>query len=138
MCINLIIIIISSHHHHHRHLWAAVVSRCWAKASACRLQVSLYCAVLCQIVSLQYLCRSSLHRLAGLPCPLLLSCVLLMWTREDHRPSLRWLMCPARDHFIFSHTNYHVTCSSCLLSAIYLFICMVCQCSAGNSHHVLL
>ena len=35
---------------------------------ACRLQVRMSCAVLCQIVSLQYLSRSSLHRLAGLPC----------------------------------------------------------------------
>ena len=34
------------------HHWAAVVSRCWVKASACRLQVSLYCAVLYQIVLL--------------------------------------------------------------------------------------
>ena len=40
----------------------------WAKASPCRLHVSLYCAVLCQIVSLKCLSRSSLHRLAGLPC----------------------------------------------------------------------
>ena len=41
------------------------MSRRWAKASACRLQVSLSCAVLCQIVSLQYFARSSLHRLAS-------------------------------------------------------------------------
>ena len=54
-------------HHHH---WAAVVSCTWVKASACLLQVSLSCAVLCQIVSLPYLSRSSLHRLAGLPCHL--------------------------------------------------------------------
>ena len=33
----------------------------------CRLQMNLSCAVLCHIVSLQYLSRSSLHRLAGLP-----------------------------------------------------------------------
>ena len=33
------------------------------------IEVSLSCAVLCQFVSLQYLSRSSLHRLAGLPCP---------------------------------------------------------------------
>ena len=49
------------------------------KASACRLQVSLSCAVLCQIVSLQYLSRSPLHRYkrgpsvvfeeVGMPCP---------------------------------------------------------------------
>ena len=46
---------------HHNH-WATVVSRGWAKASACCLQVSMSCAVLCHIVSLQYLSRSSLHR----------------------------------------------------------------------------
>ena len=39
-----------------------------ANASSCRLQVSLYCTVLCHIVSLQYLSMLSLHRLAGLPC----------------------------------------------------------------------
>ena len=43
------------------------MSHGWAKASACRLQVSLSCAILCHIVSLQYLSRSSLYRLAGLP-----------------------------------------------------------------------
>ena len=32
------------------------------------IQVSLSWAVLCQIVSFQFLSRSSLHRLAGLPC----------------------------------------------------------------------
>ena len=50
------------------------------------IQVSLlvYCAVLCQIVLLQYVSRSSRHRLAGLPCRL-----------------SSWLMCPAQDHFIF-------------------------------------
>ena len=60
--------------------WAAVVSRGWAKVSACRLQMTLSCAVLCHIVSLQYLSRSSLHRLAGPPCPTVLiismACVL--------------------------------------------------------------
>ena len=48
----------NNNHHHHQ---AALVPRGWAKASACRLQVSLSCAVLCQIVSLQYLSRSALH-----------------------------------------------------------------------------
>ena len=48
---------------HHRH-WTAVVSRGWAKVATCRLHVALYCTVLCQIVSLQYLSRSSLYRLA--------------------------------------------------------------------------
>ena len=57
-------------HHHH---CTAVVPRGWEKASACRLQVSLYCTVLCQIVYLQYLSRSSLHRLAGLPCRMVIT-----------------------------------------------------------------
>ena len=47
----------------------------WAKASACCLQTTLSCAFLCHIVSLQYLSRLSLHRLAGLPCRLFLSVV---------------------------------------------------------------
>ena len=81
------------------HHWAAAVSRVWAKASACRLQVSMSCAVLCQIVSLQYLSRSSFHRLAGLPKAL--SYGLQVVTREVHRSSSRRLICPAQDHFIF-------------------------------------
>ena len=76
------------------------MSRGWGKASACRLQVSLSCAVLCQIVSLQYLSRSSLHRLGGLPCRLFLSYGLQVVTREIHRSSLRRLMCPAQGHLI--------------------------------------
>ena len=75
--------------------------RGWAKASACRLQFSLSCAVLCQIVSLQNLCRSSLHLLASLPCRLFLSHCLRVVTREVHRSSLGRLICPAQDHFIF-------------------------------------
>ena len=57
--------------------------------------------VLCHIVSLQYLSRSSLHRLAGLPCRLFLSYGLQVVTRAVHRSSLRRLICPAQDHFIF-------------------------------------
>ena len=56
---------------------------------------------ICHIVSLQYLSRSSLHRLAGLPCRLFLSYGLQVVTREVHRSSLRRLICPAQDHFIF-------------------------------------
>ena len=73
----------------------------WAKASACRLQITLSCAFLCHTVSLQYLSRSSLQRLAGLPCRLFLSYGLQVVTREVHRSSLRRLICPAQDHFIF-------------------------------------
>ena len=80
------------------------MSRGWAKASACRLQMTLSCAVLCHIVSLQYLSRSSLHRLAGLPCRLFLSYGLQAATREVHWSSLRRLICPAQEHFIFSHS----------------------------------
>ena len=47
------------------------------------------------------LSRSSLHRLAGLPCRLFLSYGLQLVTREVHRSSLRRLICPAQDHFIF-------------------------------------
>ena len=48
-------------------------------------KMTLSCAVLCHIVSLQYLLRSSLHRLAGLPCRLFLSYGLQVVTREVHR-----------------------------------------------------
>ena len=86
---------------HHFIIWQPLVSRGWAKASACRLQITLSCAFLCHIVSLQYLSRSSLHRLAGLPCRLFLSYGLQVVTREVHGSSLRRLICPAQDHFIF-------------------------------------
>ena len=87
------------------------MSRGWAKGSACRLQVSLSCAVLCHIVSLQYLSRSSLHRLAGLPCRLFLSRGLQMVTREAHRSSLRRLICPTQDHLIcLTMFIIYVTC----------------------------
>ena len=69
-------------------------------ATACRLQVSLSCAVLCDIVSLQYLSWSSLRRLAGLHCRLFLSHGLQVVTREVHRSSLMRLVCPAQEHFI--------------------------------------
>ena len=77
------------------------MSRGWAKASSCRLQVTLSCAVLCHIVSFKYMSRSSLHLLAGVPCRLFLSYGLQVVTREVHRSSLRRLICPAQDHFIF-------------------------------------
>ena len=63
-------------------------------------KITLSCAFRCHIVSLQYLSRSSLHRLAGLPC-LFLSYGLQVVTREVQRSSLRRLICPAQDHLIF-------------------------------------
>ena len=86
------------HYYHHK---AAVVSRGWAKASACRLQITLSCAFLCHFVSLLCLSRSSLRRLAGLPFRLFLSYGLQVVTREVHRSSLRRLICLAQAHFIF-------------------------------------
>ena len=82
-------IVVSYHNHNRHHHWAAVVSRGWANASARRLEVSLSSAFLCQIVSVQYLSRSSLHRLAGLPCRLFLSYGLQVVTCEVHRSSLK-------------------------------------------------
>ena len=52
-------------------------------------------------MSLQYLSRSSLHRLSGLPCRLFLSCGLQVVTGEVHRMSLMRLICPAQDHYMF-------------------------------------
>ena len=59
-----------------------IVSRGWAKASSCLLYVSQPCDVLCQITPLPYLSRSSLHRLAGLPCHIFVSYGLQLVTRE--------------------------------------------------------
>ena len=83
---------------------SSLCSRCvpWlGEGLTCRLQITLSCAFHYHIVSLQYLSRSSLHRLAGLPCRLFLSNVLQVVTREVHRSSLKQLICPAQDHFIF-------------------------------------
>ena len=74
-------------------------SRCWANASACRLQVSLSLAVLCQVVSHQYLFTSSVYRLEGLPCRRFLSYGLQVVKRDVHR-SMR-LMRRVQDHYIF-------------------------------------
>ena len=87
----------TTYHHHH---WA-VVSRGWTKA--CRLQVSLSCDVPCQIVSFQYLSRSSLQRLTGLSCRRFFSYGLHSVTRYVHRSSLKRLMCPCQGPCHFSH-----------------------------------
>ena len=76
------------------------MSRVWAKASACRLQITPSCVFRCHIVSLQYLSRSSLHRLAG-PLSFFLSYGLQVVAREVNRSSLRRLICPAQDNFMF-------------------------------------
>ena len=80
------------------------MSRGWAKASACRLQCILSCAFLCHIVSLQYLSRSSIHRLAGLPCRLFLSYGLQVVCHRG--PSVVFeavdMPCPRPFHFSYS------------------------------------
>ena len=95
------------------------MSRGWAKASACRLQITLSCAFLCHIVSLQYLSRSSLHRLAGLPCRLFLSYGLQVVTRE-YRLSLRRLIFPAQDHFLF--LTVLIISMTCVLSLTQMLV----------------
>ena len=84
-------------HHHHS---AAVVSRGWANASACRLQVT-------RVLSSAISCRSSIcpGRLStAWPVPhVVFYCYnygLQVLTREVHRSSLKRLKCPARDHLI--------------------------------------
>ena len=52
-------------------IFAHPVSRGWAKASACYFHISLYCAILRQMVYFQQ--SSSLHRFAGLPLAIFLS-----------------------------------------------------------------
>ena len=104
------------------------MSRGWAKASACRLQVSLSCAVLCQIVSLQYLSRSSLHRLAGLCCRIFLS----LWSPSGNSrgPSVVFeavdMPCPGPFHF--SHIADYIY-DFCLLPdpdvGLSIFVCDV-------------
>ena len=55
-------------------------------------------------MSLQYLTRSSLHRLAGLPCRIFLSYGLRVVTREVHLSFFRRLMCPVHaGPFHFPH-----------------------------------
>ena len=96
------------------------MSRGWAKASACRFQITLSCALLCHIVSLQYLSRSSLHRLAGLSCRLFLSYGLQVVPREVHRLSLRRLICPAQDHFLF--LTVLIISMTCVLSLTQMLV----------------
>ena len=75
------------------------MSRGWAKASACRLQITLSCAFRCHIVSLQYLSIGRLST-AWLVSLVVFSCHNY-GLQVVHRSSLRRLICPAQDHFIF-------------------------------------
>ena len=74
----------------------------------CHLQVSLFCAVLCQFVSFPYLSGSSLCRLAGLPSHLFRRMVSKRWHSRSIMSSLRRLhvLCPGP--FQFSHVTVYL------------------------------
>ena len=76
---------------------------CWARGLGLYhlVNMEVTCAVLCQIMSLQYLSSRSLRRLAGHPSHCFLSYGLQVVTREVHRSSLRQLVSPSQDHFLF-------------------------------------
>ena len=95
----------------------------WAKASSCFLQVSLSCAALCQIVSLQYLSGSSLHRLTGLPCHLFLSYGLQVVTLEVHLSSLMGLIALPGTISFFSHCRIYLTFVLSLTQML-VFLCL--------------
>ena len=102
----------------------------------------LACIVLSSVISCRSsICpRSSLHRLAGLPCCLFLSYGLQVVTRDVHRSSLRRLIFPAQDHFsflkvliisttfVFSLIQMLVFLSLYVMLSI-LFSILVCVCS---------
>ena len=92
-----------SYHHHHHHHWAAVMSRSWVITSACCFQASLWCVAHCQVVSLQYLPRSTLHRLASLPSRVVLSYGLHVVTRMRYTSAgyeAVVVSCPGPHHFV--------------------------------------
>ena len=106
-------------HHHH---WTAVLSRGWVNSSPCRLQVSLSCAVLSQIVYPPVFAQIVFHRLADLPCRLFLSYGLQLVTREVNWSSLRRLTCPAQDHFIC--ITLPIISRTVVLSLTQMFVCL--------------
>ena len=64
--------------------------------------------------------RSSVHRLAGLPCRLFLSYDLQVTIREVHLLSLRRLICPSHDHFIF--LSLYIISMTFVLSLTYMSV----------------
>ena len=105
--------------------------------------------------SVQFLSRSSLNRLAGLPCRRFLSYGIQVVTREVHRSSLRRLIFPAQNHFIcltvliifmtfvLSLTQMLVFLSLCVMLRAYFFpfwsvlpqVCSVLVWSVSRSLH---
>ena len=101
---------------------SAVLSRGWAKASACCFQVCLSCDVLCQVVSFQYSSKSSLHRFAGFPRNLFLPYGLQVVMRFVHLSSLSRLMCHAQDHFILLVVFITSVTPVVALTQVYVFL----------------
>ena len=102
------------------------MSRGWSKVSVCHTQVSLSCAVLCQIMSLQYLSRSSLHRMAGLPCRICFfrivwyQMLILDYFGFSHIADYVCDLCPLSDPGV-EHNYFHF----CLCAATLLCVCLV-------------
>ena len=104
------------------------MSRGWAKASACRLQISLHCAVLCHIMSLQYLSKVVSPPLGWSP----LSSFLVLWSPSgDSRcPSVVFeaLDIPCPGPFQFSQSVDYIY-DFCLLPdpdvGLSIFVCDV-------------
>ena len=110
------------------------MSPVWAKASACRLQVSLYCAVLCQIVLLPNLSRSYLHR----------SYFLVMWSPSgDTRCSsvvFEAVDMPCPGPFHFSHIADYIYdfCLTQMLvfPSLYVMLVFAPYVIAGSTHEL--
>ena len=82
----------------HHHLQAAVVSHGWAKASACRLQITVLCC------PLPYRVARVFVQVVSPPLgwsPLSTFLAIIMVSKWWHARSLWRLICPAQDHFIF-------------------------------------
>ena len=81
------------------------MSRGWAKASACRLQMTLSCAVLCHIVSLQYLSMQVVSPPLGWSP---LSSFLVIWSPCGNTPGpsvvFEAVDMPCPGPFNFSHS----------------------------------
>ena len=82
---------------HHQHHWAAVVSRGWAKASACRLQVNPLVRSSARSCPSR-ICSGRLYTACGW-FPLWYGLKIVMYVHEFHRSSLKQLV--SWDHFIF-------------------------------------
>ena len=80
------------------------MSRCWVKSSACRLQSTLSCAVLCHMVSLHVFVQVVSPPLGWSP----LSSFLVIWSPSDDKqgPSVVFdavdMPCPGPFHFSHS------------------------------------